>query len=236
MILNNVHAACGMGNGMSVIVHHLENSRSQRILWLLEELGVPYEVERYQRDPKTKRAPAALRAIHPLGKSPVVEDGDKRLAESGAIIEYLADTYGDGALAPRPGTPERLRYTYFLHYAEGSLMPFLLMKLVFNELPKRAPALIRPVARALMGGAQTGFVDPELKTHLDYLEGELGKTAWFAGPSFSAADIQMSFPLGGRRQPGRIEEPPGACRVPSPLSMHGPPTSAPSRSADPTIY
>ena len=221
---------------MSVIVHHLENSRSQRILWLLEELGVPYEVERYQRDPKTKRAPAALRAIHPLGKSPVVEDGDKRLAESGAIIEYLADTYGDGALAPRPGTPERLRYTYFLHYAEGSLMPFLLMKLVFNELPKRAPALIRPVARALMGGAQTGFVDPELKTHLDYLEGELGKTAWFAGPSFSAADIQMSFPLGGRRQPGRIEEPPGACRVPSPRSMHGPPTSAPSRSADPTIY
>ena len=219
-----------------IIVHHLNNSRSQRILWLLEELGVPYEVKRYERDPKTMRAPAALRAIHPLGKSPVVEDGDKRLAESGAIIEYLADTYGDGALAPRPGTPERLRYTYFLHYAEGSLMPFLLMKLVFNELPKRAPALIRPVARALMGGAQTGFVDPELKTHLDYLEGELGKTAWFAGPSFSAADIQMSFPLGGRRQPGRIEEPPGACRVPSPRSMHGPPTSAPSRSADPTIY
>ena len=178
-----------------IIVHHLNNSRSQRILWLLEELGVPYEVKRYERDPKTMRAPAALRAIHPLGKSPVVQDGDKVLAESGAIIEYLADTYGDGALAPKSGTPERLRYTYFLHYAEGSLMPFLLMKLVFGELPKRAPGLIRPVARALMGGAQTGFVDPELKTHLDYLEGELGKAEWFAGPSFSAADIQMSFPL-----------------------------------------
>ncbi len=178
-----------------IIVHHLNNSRSQRILWLLEELGVPYEVKRYERDPKTMRAPAALRAIHPLGKSPVVQDGDKVLAESGAIIEYLADTYGDGALAPKPGTPERLRYSYFLHYAEGSLMPFLLMKLVFGELPKRAPALIRPVARALMGGAQSGFVDPELKNHLGYLDGELGKAAWFAGPSFSAADIQMSFPL-----------------------------------------
>lgn len=180
---------------MSVIVHHLNNSRSQRVLWLLEELGVPYEVKRYERDPKTMRAPASLRAIHPLGKSPVVEDGDRRLAESGAIVEYLADTYGDGALAPKPGTPERLRYTYFLHYAEGSLMPFLLMKLVFGELPKRVPGFIRPVARMLMGGAQTGFIDPELKSHLDYLEGELGRTAWFAGPSFSAADIQMSFPL-----------------------------------------
>lgn len=182
-----------------IIVHHLNNSRSQRILWLLEELGVPYEVKRYERDSKTMRAPAALRAIHPLGKSPVVEDGDRQLAESGAIIEYLADTYGDGALAPKPGTPERLRYTYFLHYAEGSLMPFLLMKLVFGELPKRTPMLIRPVARALVGGAQSGFIDPELKIHLDYLEGELGKVsgeaAWFAGPSFSAADIQMSFPL-----------------------------------------
>ena len=178
-----------------IVVHHLNNSRSQRVLWLLEELGVPYEVKRYERDPKTMRAPASLRAIHPLGKSPVVEDGGKVLAESGAIIEYLADTYGNGAFAPKPGTPERFRYTYFLHYAEGSLMPFLLMKLVFGELPKKVPALIRPVARLLMGGAQSGFVDPELKMHLDYLEGELGKAPWFAGETFSAADIQMSFPL-----------------------------------------
>lgn len=178
-----------------IVVHHLNNSRSQRVLWLLEELGVPYEVKRYERDPKTMRAPPALRAIHPLGKSPIVEDGGKVLAESGAIIEYLADTYGNGALAPKPGTPERLRYTYFLHYAEGSLMPFLLMKLVFGELPKKVPALIRPVARMLMAGAQSGFVGPELRMHLDYLEGELGKASWFAGDAFSAADIQMSFPL-----------------------------------------
>ena len=178
-----------------IIVHHLNNSRSQRVLWLLEELGLPYEVKRYERDPKTMRAPPALRAIHPLGKSPVVEDGSDVYAESGAIIEHLADAYGDGALAPKSGTPERKRYTFFLHYAEGSLMPFLLMKLVFGELPKRSPALIRPIARALSNGAQGGFIDPELKAHLDFLEGELTKTRWFAGEAFSAADVQMSFPL-----------------------------------------
>lgn len=178
-----------------IIVHHLNNSRSQRVLWLLEELGVPYEVKRYERDAKTMRAPAALRAVHPLGKSPVLEDAGKILAESGAIIEYLADAYADGLLAAKPGTPERLRYSYFLHYAEGSLMPFLLMKLVFGEMPKRTPALLRPLTRAISGRAQSGFIDPELKLHLDYLEGELNKTGWFAGESFSAADIQMSFPL-----------------------------------------
>ena len=178
-----------------IIVHHLNNSRSQRVLWLLEELGLPYEVKRYERDPKTMRAPPALRAIHPLGKSPVIEDDGEVYAESGAIIEHLADAYGDGALAPKPGTPARKRYAFFLHYAEGSLMPFLLMKLVFGELPKRSPALIRPIARALSSGAQGAFIDPELEAHLDFLEGELTKTRWFAGDAFSAADVQMSFPL-----------------------------------------
>ena len=178
-----------------IIVHHLNNSRSQRVLWLLEELGVPYEVKRYERDSQTMRAPPSLRAVHPLGRSPIVEDSGEVLAESGAIIEYLADTYGEGVLAPKPATPERRRYNFFLHYAEGSLMPFLLMKLVFGELPKRSPMLIRPVARAVSRGAQGGFIDPELKQHLDFLEGELGKSLWFAGQSFSAADIQMSFPL-----------------------------------------
>ncbi len=178
-----------------IVVHHLNNSRSQRVLWLLEELGVPYEVRRYERDAKTMRAPPALRAVHPLGKSPIVEDGGEVYAESGAIIEYLADTYGDGALAPKHGTPERRRYSFFLHYAEGSLMPFLLMKLVFRQLPKRASMLIRPIVGAVSSRAQDGFIDPELKLHLDFLEGELAKTNWFAGEAFSAADIQMSFPL-----------------------------------------
>ena len=178
-----------------ITVHHLNNSRSQRVLWLLEELGLPYEVKRYERDRKTMRAPPALRAVHPLGKSPIVEDGGEIFAESGAIIEHLAETYGDGMLAPKPGTPDRKRYSFFLHYAEGSLMPFLLMKLVFGQLPKRTPMLIRPVARALASGAQGGFIDPELKAHLDFLEGELGKSRFFVGDALTAADIQMSFPL-----------------------------------------
>ncbi|WP_304176776.1 glutathione S-transferase family protein [Phenylobacterium aquaticum] len=176
-------------------VHHLNNSRSQRVLWLLEELGEPYEIKHYQRDAKTMQAPADLRAIHPLGKSPVITVDGGSLAETGAIVEYLVTRYGDGKMIPPPGTPERLRWIYWLHYAEGSAMPPLLMKLVFTALPARAPALIRPIARAIMGAAQTGFVDPQLKAHFDYWEGELTKSEWFAGPEFSAADVMMSFPI-----------------------------------------
>ncbi|WP_304166769.1 glutathione S-transferase family protein [Phenylobacterium aquaticum] len=176
-------------------VHHLNNSRSQRVLWLLEELGEPYEIKHYQRDSKTMQAPADLRAIHPLGKSPVITVDGGSLAETGAIVEYLVTRYGDGKMIPPPGTPERLRWIYWLHYAEGSAMPPLLMKLVFTALPARAPALIRPIARAIMGAAQTGFVDPQLKAHFDYWEGELTKSEWFAGPEFSAADVMMSFPI-----------------------------------------
>jgi len=179
-----------------ITVHHLNNSRSQRVLWLLEELGVPYEIKHYQRDPKTMLAPPELRKIHPLGKSPVITDGDLVVAESGAIIEYLVERYGKGRLAPPPGTPERLRYTYWMHYAEGSLMPPLVMKLVFSRVANAPmPFFARPVARAISGGAMKSFIDPQVKLHLDYLEAELGKTAWFAGPEFSAADIQMSFPV-----------------------------------------
>ncbi|WP_304190184.1 glutathione S-transferase family protein [Phenylobacterium aquaticum] len=176
-------------------VHHLNNSRSQRVLWLLEELGEPYEIKHYQRDAKTMQAPADLRAIHPLGKSPVITVDGGSLAETGAIVEYLVTRYGDGKMIPPPGTPERLRWIYWLHYAEGSAMPPLLMKLVFTALPARAPVLIRPIARAIMGAAQTGFVDPQLKAHFDYWEGELTKSEWFAGPEFSAADVMMSFPI-----------------------------------------
>ena len=142
-----------------ITVHHLNNSRSQRILWMLEELGLDYEVKLYQREP-SMQAPASLRAVHPLGKSPVITDGDKTLAELGAILEYLAETYGNGRLAPPHGTPERLRYTYFLHYAEGSLMPLLFMKLVFNKLPERIPLLMRPVGAPDLGRRRQAAARP----------------------------------------------------------------------------
>ena len=183
-----------------IVVHHLNNSRSQRVLWLLEELGLPYEVKRYERDAKTMLAPPELRAIHPLGKSPIltddgITDGDKTIAETGAIIEYVIETYGQGRLIPAAGTPERLRWTYWLHYAEGSAMTPLLLKLVFTALPARAPGLLKGLVRTIAAKAQSGFVDPQLKSHIDYWEVELAKTEWFAGPDFTAADIMMSFPL-----------------------------------------
>ena len=175
-------------------VHHLNNSRSQRLLWLLEELGLAYEIVRYQRLPDM-RAPAELRAIHPLGKSPVIIDNGNTIAESGAIIEYLIETYGQGRLIPPPKTPERLRYTYWMHYAEGSAMPPLLLKLLFTVMPKRAPALLRPVVRKVSTQVLTALVTPQLKQHMDFWEAELSKSEWFAGEAFTAADIQMSFPL-----------------------------------------
>ena len=177
-------------------VHHLNNSRSQRVLWLLEELGVPYEVKRYQRDRKTMLAPPDLKAVHPLGKSPVITDGGATLAESGAIVEYLIDRYGQGRLAPVRGTPEQLRYTYWLHYAEGSAMPPLLLKLVFDRIGSApVPFFVKPIVRTIVDKAMKGFISPQLKTHLDYMEAELGKSEWFAGQEFTAADIQMSFPI-----------------------------------------
>ena len=179
-----------------ITVHHLNNSRSQRILWLLEELDVPYTVKRYERDPLTMLAPATLRAVHPLGKSPVITDGELTLAESGAIVEYLADRYSAGVLIPAPGTPERLRCNYWLHYAEGSAMPPLLLKLVFQRTASApAPFFVRPVARAIARTVQRRFIDPQLKLHLDYLENALGPHAWFVADTFGAADIQLSFPL-----------------------------------------
>jgi glutathione S-transferase len=157
-----------------IIVHHLNNSRSQRVLWLLEELGLDYELRRYERDPATMLAPPELRAIHPLGKSPVISDGDNVLAESGAILEYLVETYGQGRLVPPPGTPERLRYRYWMHYAEGSAMPPLLLKLVFDRVGKaRMPFFARPVARAIAAKARDSFIQPQIDLHLDFMEGEM---------------------------------------------------------------
>jgi glutathione S-transferase len=179
-----------------IVVHHLNNSRSQRVLWLLEELGVPYEVTRYERDAKTMLAPPSLLAIHPLGKSPVVVDNGVTVAESGAIVEYLIDRYGGGRLIPPAGTPERLRYTYWLHYAEGSAMPPLLLKLVFDRVANApAPWPISAIGRRIAGTVQNAFIAPQLKRHLDYMEAELTAHPWFAGEEFTAADIQMSFPL-----------------------------------------
>ena len=179
-----------------IIVHHLNNSRSQRVLWLLEELGIEYEIKRYQRDQKTMLAPPELRQVHPLGKSPVITDGGLSLGESGAIIEYLVERYGNGRLVPAAGTPEKLRYNYWLHYAEGSIQPMLLMKLIFDRIEKAPmPFFARPIAKAISRNTKSSFIDPNIKRHLDYMEAELGKTRWFAGNEFTAADVQMSFPL-----------------------------------------
>ncbi|KAB8043972.1 glutathione S-transferase [Janthinobacterium aquaticum] len=179
-----------------IVVHHLNNSRSQRVLWLLEELGLEYEVKRYQRDPVTMLAPASLKAIHPLGKSPVITDGANTVAESGAIIDYLVERYGNGRLVPAAGTPEKLRWTYWLHFAEGSAMSPLLMKLVFDKVESSPmPFFAKPIARGIARKVKSTFVEPNIASQLAYMEAELDKHKWFAGNEFSAADIQMSFPL-----------------------------------------
>ncbi len=183
-----------------IVVHHLNNSRSQRVLWLLEELELAYEIKRYQRDAKTMLAPAALREVHPLGKSPVLSEGDLTLAESGAIIEYVVERHGRGRLIPPAGTRDRLRYTYWLHFAEGSAMPPLVMKLVFDRIekgpmPLLLRPLLRPLARGIASRVKRGFIEPNLTRQLDYMEAELGRSTWFAGGEFTAADIQMSFPV-----------------------------------------
>ena len=190
-----------------ITVHHLNNSRSQRVLWLLEELELPYEVVRYQRDPQTMLAPPALKAVHPLGKSPVVtSDEGLTLAESGAIIETLIEREGKGRLAPAAGSPEALRYRYWLHYAEGSAMPPLLLKLMFDRVEKsKMPFFVKPIARAIADKARAAFILPNLKTHLDFMEGELGKSEWFAGDAFTGADIQMSFPVEAARARGGLD-------------------------------
>ncbi len=179
-----------------ITVHHLENSRSQRVLWLLEELGLAYEIKHYQRDPKTSLAPESLRQVHPLGKSPVISDGAVTVAESGAIIEYLVERHGKGRLVPPAGSDEFLRYRYWLHFAEGSAMPPLLFTLVCDKVKNSPmPFFVKPIARAIAGKVMDGFVKPNLKSQLDFMETELKRSPWFAGDEFSAADVQMSFPL-----------------------------------------
>ncbi len=184
-----------------ITVHHLDNSRSQRVLWLLEELGLPYEIRRYRRDPATLLAPPELRQVHPLGKAPVITDGDLTVAESGAIIEYLVERDGSGRLVPPAGTPERLRWRYWMHFAEGSAMPPLLLKFVFDKVETAPmPFFVRPIARGISRSVKALAITPNLERQLDFLERELERAPWFAGEQFSAADIQMSFPVEAARQ------------------------------------
>jgi glutathione S-transferase len=177
-----------------ITVHHLENSRSQRVLWLLEELELPYRVIRHARDPRTLRAPAELLAVHPLGKAPVITDGGTVVAETGAIVAYLTDLAG-ARLVPVPGTEERRRYVYWSHYAEGSAMPPLLLKLVFGRLAPGSPWPLRPLVRRIADTVLRGFVDPDLRRHAAFWEAELAGRPYFCGADFTAADILMSFPL-----------------------------------------
>ena len=181
-------------------VHHLETSRSQRVLWLLEELGVPYELRHYKRDPHTHLAPPELKRVHPLGKSPVISNGDTVVAESGAIIEYLIECYGNQAplelshLEPLRGTVEHRQCRFWMHYAEGSLMNWLVMKLVFDTIPNQPmPFFVRPVARALCGKVQQKLIAPNVQTALAFMEDHLASHRWFAGEHLSMADFQMSF-------------------------------------------
>ena len=181
-----------------ITVHHLNNSRSQRVLWLLEELELPYEIVKYERDPVTMLAPKSLEAIHPLGKSPVVVDHGATLAESGAILEYLIETYGKGRMIPAAGTPAYRDYKYFLHYGEGSLMPFLLLKLIFGRIRSaKLPFFVRPIARKIADKVSGDFVDPNLTRHVQFLGDHLEKHTWFAGDELTAADCQMIFGVEG---------------------------------------
>ncbi|MEP6873365.1 MAG: glutathione S-transferase [Burkholderiales bacterium] len=179
-----------------ITVHHLNNSRSQRVLWLLEELGLPYEIKKYERDAQTMLAPPELQKVHPLGKSPVITEGDVTVAESGAIIEYLLERHGNGRLEPAAGSPERLRFRYWMHFAEGSAMSPLLLKLIFERIKVTPmPFFAKPIARGISNKVLGAMVDPNLKRQLDFMEAELGRSEWFAGREFSAADVQMSFPV-----------------------------------------
>lgn len=176
-----------------ITLHHLDQSRSLRIIWALEELGLEYQIKHYKRLP-TFAAPPELKAVHPLGKSPVLTDGDLTIAESAVILDYLQATY-DTKNQFKPQNPKDLmQYNYWMHYAEGSLMPYLLMTLVMTNMPKHVPFLIRPIAKKISEGVRGGFSNPRLKEHAAFLEAYFSQHDYAAG-EFSFADIQMSFPV-----------------------------------------
>lgn len=178
---------------MSITVHHLNFSRSTRILWLLEELGIDYAIARYDRDPVTFRAPPELARIHPLGRAPVVTDGDLVLAESGAIIEYFVDKTGQ--LGPQTDA-ERVRYRFFLHYAEGSVMPPLLVRLLMSKVREaKVPFFVQPIVRQIAGKVEESYSDGEIARHFSFLDEELANRAYLLGDRLTAADVQMLYPL-----------------------------------------
>ena len=180
----------------SLVVHHLANSRSHRVLVALEELGTPYELRVYQRDPVTHLAPPELRAVHPLGKSPVVTDGDLVLAESGAILEYLAETYDTEHRVSPPREDRRawLQMRYWLHFAEGTAMPTFIMLLVFNKVVESTPFIVRPISRAIANAVKDSFIQPRIKENLDLMESALAASgAWVCGERFTIADAQLFF-------------------------------------------
>ena len=191
-----------------IIVHHLENSRSQRILWLLEELNLPYELKIYKRNKETLLAPPELKAVHPLGKSPVITDDSRVVAESAVIIDYLVSKYGKGNLKPK-SEDELLRYNYWLHYAEGSAITPFLMQLVFHKVETAPmPFFVKPIAKKIAQTVRKSWINQQIKLHLDYMENEISKTGWFVGNDFSAADIILSYPIEAASERGGLNKHP----------------------------
>lgn len=178
-----------------ITVHHLEQSRSVRVIWLLEELGVDYTLKTYARDPKTNLAPQEYLDLHPLGKAPLITDGDEVLAETGAIVEYIIDHYGDNSWRPGKGSAKRIRYNYWLHAAEGTLMPYLVLHLFLTRMETVPPFPIRPIIKAVTGQVRKVYLTPSLGKFFDFMNDELEGVTWFAGNKLTLADIMMSFPL-----------------------------------------
>ena len=179
-----------------LVVHHLENSRSQRILWLLEELGLEYEMKRYGRDKQTGLAPPELKDVHPLGKAPVIVDNGVTVAESGAIIEYLVQAYDDGTLHPAAGTADWRTYTYWMHYAEGTFMPLMIIALILGRIETAPmPFFVKPIAKGIAGKVRASYLDANISSNLAFMEQTLTESTWFCGDKFTAADVQMSFAL-----------------------------------------
>ncbi len=184
-------------------VHHLEDSRSQRVLWLLEELGVGYDIKRYERDKESRLAPASLKAVHPLGKSPVVEHDGVVVAETGAIVEYLIDTFADGGFRPSTDESDRRAYAYWMHFAEGSMMPQLLLKLFFSQIKAaKMPFFAKPIANGIADRVLGAYIDPNIAEQMAFVDAHLKANDWFAGPEISGADIMMSFPLEAAKSRG----------------------------------
>ena len=176
-------------------VHHLENSQSIRILWLLEEVDAAYTIQHYKRDDSTSLAPAEFKKLHLVGTSPTITDGDLVLPETNAIMDYIMDTHGDAGLRPGVGHSQRTQYLFWLHFAQGSIMPMLTSKLMFNRFTTKVPFILKPIMKAVIGKANTVFLQPRIDKALQLMEQTLGQNTWFSGEQFTAADIVMGYCL-----------------------------------------